>query len=201
MMSLAVFFPMDSSLVNDIVIHPGRCFTLAKSKLLLMSAFMHSLVLRIIYTKSYLFHFSANHFRIVDLKKKKLPNQLKTGWTTPTHFHKGNLEAYNNAVFEARVPLWSRVFLFRVFSCKPYCICPILLQCTKSCGSGYRRRTLQCVDSHQQEVHEMYCVNQIRPPDIESCNVHACEFIWITGEWTQVRSKDAFNFEKQVKSD
>lgn len=112
-MSLAVFFPMDSSLVNDIVIHPGRCFTLAKSKLLLMSAFMHSLVLRIIYTKSYLFHFSANHFRIVDLKKKKLPNQLKTGWTTPTHFHKGNLEAYNNAVFEARVPLWSRVFLFR----------------------------------------------------------------------------------------
>lgn len=77
MMSLAVFFPMDSSLVNDIVIHPGRCFTLAKSKLLLMSVFMHSLVLRIIYTKSYLFHFSANHFRIVDLKKKNCQISLK----------------------------------------------------------------------------------------------------------------------------
>lgn len=31
----------------------------------------------------------------------------------------------------------------------------------------------------------MYCVNQIRPPVIESCNTHACEFIWITGEWTE----------------
>ncbi|XP_026161930.1 A disintegrin and metalloproteinase with thrombospondin motifs 9 [Mastacembelus armatus] len=56
--------------------------------------------------------------------------------------------------------------------------------CSKSCGLGHRRQTLQCVDHNQREVHEMYCVNQIRPPDIESCNNHACEFIWITGEWT-----------------
>uniref|UniRef100_A0A3B4VJ60 ADAM metallopeptidase with thrombospondin type 1 motif 9 n=1 Tax=Seriola dumerili TaxID=41447 RepID=A0A3B4VJ60_SERDU len=57
--------------------------------------------------------------------------------------------------------------------------------CSKSCGSGHRRRVLQCVDHNQQEVHEMYCVNQIRPPAIESCNTHTCEFIWITGEWTE----------------
>ncbi|XP_029990964.1 A disintegrin and metalloproteinase with thrombospondin motifs 9 isoform X1 [Sphaeramia orbicularis] len=57
--------------------------------------------------------------------------------------------------------------------------------CSKSCGSGHRRRALQCVDQNQQEVHEMYCVNQIRPPDIESCNTQACEYIWITGEWTE----------------
>lgn len=37
----------------------------------------------------------------------------------------------------------------------------------------------------------MYCVNQIRPPDIESCNNHACEYIWITGEWTEVRVREA----------
>ncbi|XP_062300498.1 A disintegrin and metalloproteinase with thrombospondin motifs 9-like [Scomber scombrus] len=57
--------------------------------------------------------------------------------------------------------------------------------CSKSCGSGHRRRVLQCVDHNQKEVHEMYCVNQIRPPDIESCNAHACEFLWITGEWSE----------------
>lgn len=62
-------------------------------------------------------------------------------------------------------------------------------QCSKSCGAGHRRRALQCVDHKRQEVHEMYCVNQIRPPDIESCNTHACELIWITGEWTEVRAK------------
>ena len=64
-------------------------------------------------------------------------------------------------------------------------------QCSKSCGAGHRRRALTCVDHNQQEVHEMYCVNQIRPPDIESCNTHACELIWITGEWTEVRAKGA----------
>uniref|UniRef100_A0A3Q3FHS5 ADAM metallopeptidase with thrombospondin type 1 motif, 9 n=1 Tax=Kryptolebias marmoratus TaxID=37003 RepID=A0A3Q3FHS5_KRYMA len=57
--------------------------------------------------------------------------------------------------------------------------------CSKSCGSGHRRRALHCVDYNQQEVHEMYCMNQIRPPDMESCNTHACELIWITGEWTE----------------
>ncbi|XP_015240797.1 PREDICTED: A disintegrin and metalloproteinase with thrombospondin motifs 9 [Cyprinodon variegatus] len=57
--------------------------------------------------------------------------------------------------------------------------------CSKSCGSGHRRRVLECVDYNQHEVHEIYCVNQIRPPDIESCNTHACELIWITGEWTE----------------
>uniref|UniRef100_A0A3B3BTR9 ADAM metallopeptidase with thrombospondin type 1 motif, 9 n=1 Tax=Oryzias melastigma TaxID=30732 RepID=A0A3B3BTR9_ORYME len=57
--------------------------------------------------------------------------------------------------------------------------------CSKSCGTGHRQRALQCVDLNQQEVHEIYCVNEIRPPNMESCNTHACELIWITGEWTE----------------
>ncbi|XP_033822134.1 A disintegrin and metalloproteinase with thrombospondin motifs 9-like [Periophthalmus magnuspinnatus] len=57
--------------------------------------------------------------------------------------------------------------------------------CSKSCGSGHRHRALQCVDYKEQEVHDMYCVNQIKPPHIESCNTHACEYIWITGEWSE----------------
>ena len=63
-------------------------------------------------------------------------------------------------------------------------------QCSKSCGVGHRQRALRCVDHNQQEVHEMYCVKQIRPPHIESCHTQACEFIWITGDWTEVRAKD-----------
>lgn len=46
------------------------------------------------------------------------------------------------------------------------------------------------MDRNQQEVHEVYCVNLIRPPDTESCNSHACEFVWIAGEWTQVRARE-----------
>uniref|UniRef100_A0AAQ4QA41 ADAM metallopeptidase with thrombospondin type 1 motif, 9 n=1 Tax=Gasterosteus aculeatus aculeatus TaxID=481459 RepID=A0AAQ4QA41_GASAC len=66
--------------------------------------------------------------------------------------------------------------------------------CSKSCGAGHRRRALQCVDHNQQQVHEMYCVNQIRPPDLESCNTHSCESTWITGEWTEVRTREAVTY-------
>uniref|UniRef100_A0AAX7V026 GON domain-containing protein n=1 Tax=Astatotilapia calliptera TaxID=8154 RepID=A0AAX7V026_ASTCA len=62
---------------------------------------------------------------------------------------------------------------YRSFSICTLCerLFPVLspLQCTKSCGSGRRQRALKCVDHNQREVHEMYCVNQIRPPEIESC--------------------------------
>lgn len=63
-----------------------------------------------------------------------------------------------------------------------------LLQCSKTCGGGHRRRALKCEDHNRQEIHEMYCANLIRPPDVESCNDHACEVVWITGEWTEVRA-------------
>ena len=72
-------------------------------------------------------------------------------------------------------------------------------QCSKSCGSGHRQRALHCVDHSQQEVHEMYCVNQIRPPNMESCNTHACELIWITGEWTEVSGQPVCCLDDVVK--
>lgn len=43
------------------------------------------------------------------------------------------------------------------------------------------------MDQTGEEVHEMFCVDQRRPDDSESCNSHVCEFIWITGDWTEVR--------------
>uniref|UniRef100_A0A8C7HLX5 ADAM metallopeptidase with thrombospondin type 1 motif 9 n=1 Tax=Oncorhynchus kisutch TaxID=8019 RepID=A0A8C7HLX5_ONCKI len=60
-------------------------------------------------------------------------------------------------------------------------------ECSKSCGSGHRRRAVLCMDQTGEEVHEMFCVDQRRPDDSESCNTHVCEFIWITGDWTEVR--------------
>uniref|UniRef100_A0AAR2JEP4 Peptidase M12B domain-containing protein n=1 Tax=Pygocentrus nattereri TaxID=42514 RepID=A0AAR2JEP4_PYGNA len=61
--------------------------------------------------------------------------------------------------------------------------------CSETCGSGRRRRTVVCLDHNEQEVHEMYCSDHERPADTELCNIQPCEFIWITGDWTEVRTE------------
>lgn len=45
-----------------------------------------------------------------------------------------------------------------------------------------------CVDEDKGgEVHGGHCDPSKRPADRESCSVQPCEYIWITGEWSEVR--------------
>lgn len=45
-----------------------------------------------------------------------------------------------------------------------------------------------CVDEDKGgEVHGGHCDPSKRPADRESCSVQPCEYVWITGEWSEVR--------------
>jgi hypothetical protein len=63
-----------------------------------------------------------------------------------------------------------------------------LSQCTKTCGEGSRYRQVVCVDEDQGEVHSAHCDDRQRPADHESCSLQPCEYVWITGEWSEVLS-------------
>lgn len=58
-------------------------------------------------------------------------------------------------------------------------------ECTKTCGEGSRYRQVVCVAEDQSEVHSAHCDSDQRPPDRESCSLQPCEYVWITGEWSE----------------
>ncbi|XP_012865822.1 PREDICTED: A disintegrin and metalloproteinase with thrombospondin motifs 9 [Dipodomys ordii] len=58
-------------------------------------------------------------------------------------------------------------------------------ECTKTCGEGTRYRRVRCVAEDQGEVHAAHCDASQRPADGESCSSQPCEYVWITGEWSE----------------
>lgn len=63
-------------------------------------------------------------------------------------------------------------------------------QCSKTCGEGSRYRKVVCVDADKgNEVHGIHCDLSKRPADRESCSLQPCEYVWITGEWSEVRPR------------
>lgn len=42
------------------------------------------------------------------------------------------------------------------------------------------------MDESKQEQSSAYCDASKRPPEIESCQLPPCEYVWITGEWSEV---------------
>uniref|UniRef100_A0A8C5W4B4 GON domain-containing protein n=1 Tax=Microcebus murinus TaxID=30608 RepID=A0A8C5W4B4_MICMU len=58
-------------------------------------------------------------------------------------------------------------------------------ECSKTCGEGSRLRQVACVDQDEGEVHGSHCDPATRPPERERCGSQPCEFVWITGEWSE----------------
>ncbi|XP_035886888.1 A disintegrin and metalloproteinase with thrombospondin motifs 9 isoform X5 [Phyllostomus discolor] len=59
-------------------------------------------------------------------------------------------------------------------------------ECTKTCGEGSRYRRVMCMDEEKgSEVHGMHCDSSKQPADQESCSLQPCEYVWITGEWSE----------------
>ncbi|KAI5093665.1 A disintegrin and metalloproteinase with thrombospondin motifs 9 [Silurus meridionalis] len=58
-------------------------------------------------------------------------------------------------------------------------------ECSATCGSGQTSRDVVCVGHGGEEIHDSHCSAEKRPKHSETCNTQPCEFLWITGDWTE----------------
>uniref|UniRef100_A0A8C0IDD0 ADAM metallopeptidase with thrombospondin type 1 motif 9 n=1 Tax=Bubo bubo TaxID=30461 RepID=A0A8C0IDD0_BUBBB len=65
-------------------------------------------------------------------------------------------------------------------------ITSVLLNFSRTCGEASRYRKVVCVDENKRVQNSGYCEASKRPPEIESCGLPPCEYVWITGEWSEV---------------
>ncbi|XP_041417723.1 A disintegrin and metalloproteinase with thrombospondin motifs 9 isoform X2 [Xenopus laevis] len=58
-------------------------------------------------------------------------------------------------------------------------------ECSKTCDEGIRYRKVTCQNEDKKEIPHSHCEENKRPLEVEKCNVHSCEFLWLTGEWSE----------------
>ncbi|XP_058636642.1 A disintegrin and metalloproteinase with thrombospondin motifs 17 isoform X1 [Onychostoma macrolepis] len=61
--------------------------------------------------------------------------------------------------------------------------------CNVHCGGGERRTVVSCmriVNKTMTQVNDSHCQVENRPaPQIRRCNIHPCQYRWVTGDWAQ----------------
>ena len=63
----------------------------------------------------------------------------------------------------------------------------MLLQCSVTCGSGHKLRTVECIDTeHDHPVNASLCDDHDRPKRKRRCSKNTCPYMWVDGDWSEV---------------
>ncbi|KAI1882299.1 hypothetical protein AGOR_G00249250 [Albula goreensis] len=72
--------------------------------------------------------------------------------------------------------------------------------CNATCGEGTMIRKVVCVDGDRKPVGERYCDPASRPTHSQPCRTTPCQYVWMTGDWSQCSASCGPGFQQRIVS-
>uniref|UniRef100_A0AAY4EBT9 A disintegrin and metalloproteinase with thrombospondin motifs 20 n=1 Tax=Denticeps clupeoides TaxID=299321 RepID=A0AAY4EBT9_9TELE len=73
-------------------------------------------------------------------------------------------------------------------------------ECNVTCGAGMRSRPVLCVDTGMNPVSDGLCDPDSQPSLHQPCNGDACQYVWMTGAWTQCSVSCGAGYQRRMVS-
>ncbi|XP_041966432.1 A disintegrin and metalloproteinase with thrombospondin motifs 20-like [Alosa sapidissima] len=72
--------------------------------------------------------------------------------------------------------------------------------CNATCGKGMRSRNILCVDTRMNPGHNSMCDPSTKPPLHQPCHRSPCQYMWMTGAWTQCSASCGIGYQRRMVS-
>ncbi|MGH0168830.1 UNVERIFIED_CONTAM: hypothetical protein FKN15_012499 [Acipenser sinensis] len=72
--------------------------------------------------------------------------------------------------------------------------------CPVACGEGIKTRKIVCVDQDKKSVDDSHCNSSSKPLASHKCKTVPCEYLWITGDWSQCSKSCGSGYQQRMIS-
>ncbi|MGH0121107.1 UNVERIFIED_CONTAM: hypothetical protein FKN15_071967 [Acipenser sinensis] len=73
-------------------------------------------------------------------------------------------------------------------------------ECPVTCGEGIKTRKIVCVDQAKKSVDDSHCNSSSKPLASQKCKTVPCEYLWITGDWSQCSKSCGTGYQQRMIS-
>ncbi|KAF7660784.1 hypothetical protein LDENG_00275340 [Lucifuga dentata] len=73
-------------------------------------------------------------------------------------------------------------------------------ECNTTCGEGVRSRKVECVGPGMTSTQVEYCEPSSKPPLHQTCKGAPCQYVWMTGEWSQCSASCGVGYQQRIVS-
>ncbi|KAG9346916.1 hypothetical protein JZ751_005843 [Albula glossodonta] len=73
-------------------------------------------------------------------------------------------------------------------------------ECNTTCGEGVRTRRVLCVGGASNPVPETLCNPASRPALFQPCHTQPCQYVWLTGAWSQCSASCGPGYQQRMVS-